>query len=159
MQTEPRATTPHAGGDEGVEDARQQLWRNALAVIGHAHRHAVWAEGCGGDGDARGSVPFKGVRDGIRHQVGQHLPQRAGVAVQHQALWHAHHHLCIALFEHRAQREHDFIAHFAQVKTAALGAGLVGSHLFETGNQLGGALQVALGDVAAHLHGGHEPIQ
>jgi hypothetical protein len=103
---------------EQVEHGGQQVGRDADAVVGHAHQHVV---GRDAHPDAQESA-FRGVLGGVVEQVGDHLHQalgvaldegRAGFRLQVQAQ------LVAARFDQRAHLLDRVVDHVAQVDLLA----------------------------------------
>ena len=87
-------------------------------------------------------------------QIDKHLPQRTRVAIHGDSAGNVHLDAVAIALQTRAQGVQHLLGHLAQVKTPALLARLICCHLLEVFDQIDGAVQVALDQVAAlhHLH-------
>ena len=88
MQAQACSAPTHLGREKGRKYLALQLRRNALAVIGDgdADPARLWLFCL----DMHGAMVavFKSVQQRIGNQVGQRLPQWAGITVDIEVLWH-----------------------------------------------------------------------
>jgi hypothetical protein len=159
VQAQARAPLTHFGGEKWIKNSGHHLFWNAFAIVRKTHHHIP--RGCGLNlyADMPMVTPIKSMHQGVVHQVGDNLHQRAGVAVHGHILCNEGLHPVGGPVQGRFEHEQNSSDLLFYRKAAAGVRCLVNGQLFEASHQLCAAAQTAVGNVGGGVNGDEEIVK